>query len=110
MGRSAAADTELATWHISTPVRVEYLAFTSDEMFGRVWDSGLFQAINDECDSLIDDYEEEELKPEQVKRILPVLDSVLRKTSDSVVVAFVEELRAMAEEAVRKEFCLYFVL
>ena len=44
------------------------------DIFDNLWNTGIFQEINPECDSLIDDYEDEFIESQKLNNVLSILE------------------------------------
>jgi len=103
-----AAATQLKNWDVETSIRTEWLPVLSDEHFAMIWESGIFQRINEACGSTISDYEEVVLTVSQLNAALNVLNGMpLPNTAD--VSVFVQNLKAVMSQAIEAKTPLYFI-
>lgn len=99
---------QLAALKIELPIRVEWLPILDDTQFAAIWESGVFQRINDACGIEIADYEEVELA---ASKIGPALQVVRKETKSGAAVSmFFEKLETLLSEAIATNKSVYFVL
>lgn len=103
------ASNELAEWSLTQPARVELITIPDQAIFEEIWQTGVFQAINERCSCLIDDFEEECLRPEAVNEALEVLADKYGKAQSPGVDAFIANLTALLKGAKDRQQCVYFV-
>lgn len=101
------AATQLAAFRIDAPIRAEWLPILGDDEFADIWESGVFQRINEACDIQISDYEEVELKACDIPKALSALKCTNNGRRD--VVTFVDALKQLLKEAATTTKNVYFV-
>ena len=98
---------QLAAFKVDAPIRVEWLAVLGDDQFGNIWESGVLQRINDECEIHISDYEEVELKACEIPKALFAINSTQLGSSD--VLTFCDALKQLLNEAAGTANSVYFI-
>ena len=76
----------------------------SENDFLRLWELGIFNDINNACDSLIDDYEDEVLKGIQLPKTVEVLDRYLSDSDDRII----QRIKEMVLQAIEYGTCVGF--
>lgn len=92
----------------ATPVR--HLSISDDGAFTLFWQAGIFAEINARCDSLIDDYEDEEVDRAKIPRLIEAVEGVAHRSSDARVLEFCRELLRLGEQAAALDRPLFFIL
>ncbi len=101
---------EMSECYVSEESEVKYLPIRSDSLFDELWKTNLFQEINSSCNTLIDDYEEEELRPEALSSALRKIIEKRSSGQSKQVSIFLEDLENLFREAIELTFPVYFVL
>jgi len=106
------AEEKLRINDVDQQTPVEYLQIKDELLFELLWELQLFETINARTGSLIDDYEEEFIEPEDVGRIREAVDEILLKEGAqcSEIRSFLRELSRLAAKAERSQRALLFVL
>jgi hypothetical protein len=102
------AANELSSFHITQPILVEWLPIPSDGQFQLIWDSGLFQRINEACGLAISDFEEVELPWNRIRDAIQAAQ--LSRSQDPHVRAFAVMTTSLLERAWQSEHSVFFVL
>lgn len=103
-----AAATQLTSFHITQPILVEWLPIPSDAQFQSIWESGVFQRINESCGVAISDFEEVELPSSRLEH---AIEAVRRSRShDPLVRHFKELTTSLLERARRSDQSVFFIL
>jgi hypothetical protein len=100
---------QLATWFVDGLVSIDFLPISNDAMFYKLWDTGIFQSLNQKCGTIIDDYEEEALKPDNMEIAMSVLIEFKQTIKDPDVNLFVENLITLCRSAQKNNHPVYFV-
>jgi hypothetical protein len=108
MALTAEAAEQIDAGNVDESTPVQFLPIPGEALFGELWGSGLFAAINRACGSLIDDYESEWLQPEQLPAAGRVVDALHRKRPDGEVGEFLRGLSALIGRAIEGRMRLYF--
>jgi hypothetical protein len=90
---------------------LQYLPIASDCLFEELWSIGLFHAINQECESLLDDYEECMIEESHVFGIAKAIGQVAndcRHSQDAQL--FLKRLQDLVSTATTMRRPLLFVL
>ena len=95
-------------WDVDESIAVDYLPITNEAMFYRLWDIGLFTAINKMCGTLIEDYEAEWLQPEHFPNAATVVTKHLKRNANGEIGDFLEQLLALISRAKESNVPLYF--
>lgn len=98
---------QLAAFKIESPIRVEWLQLMGDDHFALIWESGLFQRINDSCGIEISDYEEVELEASKVAAALNAVQAT--HVTNCSASAFIERLEGLLYDAITSSRSVYFV-
>ncbi len=101
---------EMARFSVSSESDTLYLEIDSQEKFERLWQSHLFQDINQRCACHIGNYEEEPLPPEMLKNVLEVIAEHRAGSQDDEQDDFLERLERLVARAGSLGFPVYFVL
>ena len=109
MALTPEAAEQIDAWNVDESTPVEFLAIAGEALFYELWEIGLFTGINRACASLIDDYEAEWLRPEQLPAAGVVVGGLLRQYSDGEVGQFLRGLSALIGRATAARLPLYFV-
>ena len=73
----------------------------SEESFDKLWELGVFEQINEACDVLIDDYEEEVLKLEKIPTALGVVTRLNEENKTEELIRLRQMLiRAMENQTI----------
>ena len=91
---------------ISGPISVRQISFVNENSFSELYSTGLFDQLNQAFDTLIGDYEEDELHPEQLDTAIRIVDEVIRSRSirRDHVIHRLRELMEFAKASGRKVF------
>ncbi len=100
----------MARFNVSSDTDTSYLEIDSQAEFKLLWQSNLFQDINQECLSLISDYEEEVLPPEQLEKVLEIISRHRADNKAAELDEFLEQLERLVGRASSLGFPVYFVL
>ncbi|MEQ9424573.1 MAG: hypothetical protein RJQ09_09160 [Cyclobacteriaceae bacterium] len=92
-------------------LEVEFCELPSEEIFLGLWDKGLFETINAQLGSMLDDYEEEIIENKKV----PMLRTILKKFEKSSEIDFIErkivlEIIRLCDVAIKLNRSLFFIL
>jgi hypothetical protein len=101
---------QLSRWSVDDFVTVEFLPIGDQSLFDEIWQASIFQSLNSACSTLIDDYEEEVLRPDDLERAIATLSASQRTVKEPAVELFVESLIAICRSALEKHRPVYFVL
>ncbi len=101
---------EMAQLFVSSESDAEYLPIQGDDFFYRIWKTNLFQDLNQRCNLLIDDFQEEALPPESLGDTLCVINEHKSRTSDLKLSDLLTSLEDLVRRAVKLEVPVYFVL
>src|SRR5574340_60352 len=101
---------QLSRWSVDDFVTVEFLPIVDQSLFEEIWKAGVFQALNNACSTVIDDYEEEELHPNLLERAITTLTARQYEVKEPAVELFVESLITICRSALEKHRPVYFVL
>ena len=106
------AEESLRANNVNDSMNVRYLSIANDWMFETLWEVGLFRAINSQCASLLDDYEEEMVEASSAAGVLAAIELVAGNASaqQSDVAKFLEDMRLLADEASKLSRPILFVL
>jgi hypothetical protein len=106
------AENSLRVNDVSRSTRVRYLGIANDQLFETLWKVGLFQAINAQCRSTLDDYEEGLIEPSSASGILTALELVASKPAaqQPEVARFLADARGLVNEAAMSLRPILFVL
>lgn len=99
---------QLASYSIEDSIRAEWLPIPCDSQFDAIWESGVFQRINEVCHVEISDYEEIELPSAQVDMALMVIRHEMNK--ECAKIPFFRNLEQLLQAAKDSERSVYFVL
>lgn len=100
---------QLDSFWVQTPVRAEWIPIEDDLHFDAIWQSGIFQSINESCDIEISSYEEVVLEVDKLKLALDALP-IWPIDEESIVAIFGNMLRGAIADAIETEMPLYFIL
>lgn len=100
---------QISAWDVDESTAVEFLPISSDALFYELWEIELFAEINRQCGSLIDDYEEEWLRQEQLPASACAVVALLRQHRSGAVGEFLNQLSALISKAADTKLPLYFV-
>jgi hypothetical protein len=92
-------EADLRSWNVSENISVDVLSIESASTFNLIWNSGLFQRINEVCGTLIDDYEEEMLELESLECAITVARKHVESFSSGVLRDFGERFLAILNQA-----------
>ena len=92
-----------------SPVRVDHIAI-GDDLFDALWASRIFKEINNACGTLIDDYEEAEMKHDCFPLVLKVLSKYRKEITDERVLDFIKMLESLMQNAMQNKTGVWFVL
>ncbi len=101
----------LARWRergVEKEDQANYLEI-SDRVFHEAWGVGLFARINEKCDSLIDDHEEEEIAAEYLGDVVKIASTCTTVASLEGFKDFCAKLVELCREAMDKGMPLFFV-
>jgi hypothetical protein len=101
---------QLSRGSVDDFVAVGFVPIVSQSLFDEIWEAGLFQSLNSVCSTLIDDYEEEELQPEQLERAIASLAASRHRVMKPGVELFLENLIMLCRSAREKHRSVHFVL
>lgn len=101
---------QLSSWNFGSICRVQFIPLNDDMNYLPIWDSQLFQKINEVCGTNIDDYEEECLTQNMIKDLLVLLNSFILETTNVTAKQFASELKNMAEDALKIGSDIYIIL
>lgn len=107
------AASQLADWEVGATINVEWLEIADDEVFKKIWRSGLLQEINGFCGTKINDYEEEEVPPDCLTKIIGYLEQGSRFTTssnDDDIRYFCSRLLDLCRKGCASNRPLYFIL
>jgi hypothetical protein len=76
--------------------------------FKKLWDIGVFAAINDSCSSLIDDFEEDSIVG--IENLYNCLKAVKMVTNRDGVQDLMNQLEDLVQEAINRKTGIYFFL
>ena len=105
------ADTAIRNNDVEEDTPVDFYEIPDGEVFESLWGKGLFEKINSELGTMIDDYEETEIEFTQIPRISKTITE-FKKTveidrKDSEVVS---QLQRLCQVALNRSASLYFIL
>lgn len=91
---------------IRGPISVRQVSFVNQDSFDELHSTGLLDQLNQAFDTLIGDYEEDELHPEQLDTAIRIVDEVIRSRSISKdhVIHRLRELMEFARTGGRRVF------
>lgn len=69
----------------------------SEEQFYTLWNMGVFDMINIECDALIDDYEEEYLALDKIPKAIEIVNRIISTNSNEKLIELREMLKLAME-------------
>lgn len=101
---------DIRKYSLTETTKVEMVSFEDSDKFYRIWQSGLFKEINAKCGTLIDDYEECLLEPDELRIACEVVQNHAKVTRDSKVKDFCHELSQLLNVADARQFPVIFVL
>ena len=104
------AEDELRRNDIGRDTRVLYVEISTDDVFYRIWETGLFQAINDAVPCLVDDYEEEWIEAAKVRRLKRAILRFAKQLEEREARNFARQLDSLCERALLEQRPLLFVL
>lgn len=82
----------------------------SPGLFQTLWILGLFHAINTACGSMVDEYEEEELRPNQLPALRRALKREQRRFRSDDTRSAIDKMLLLASRAESTGRSLHFVL
>lgn len=88
----------------------DFVDLNQPGLFQTLWVLGLFQAINAACGSMVDEHEEEEVKPYQIPALCRALTQQLRHFRSAETRSAVESILQLARVAESSGRSLHFVL
>ena len=103
-----AARKAIEDWAVTRDTRVQYVAL--EARAEALWTCGVFQALNDACGTLIDEYEEAWLPVSQVPAAQEVLASYTARAEAGSVVESLEALSSLLAASIRLRQPALFVL
>jgi hypothetical protein len=106
--RSAQAVEDIRLNDVSPETPIALCKFSSDDEFYSIWETGIFKKINDACDSIIDDYEGEEVAPEKIKAMQTIVICFLQKSCPEHR-KFLESFSELCTEALAAKMPLFFI-
>jgi hypothetical protein len=90
-----------ASEDVDDTTQADVLWLNDDNLFWQIWNSGLFDALNDDADSLIGDYETEKLTPPQLALAMPrLLDMKLDNSPVAALAQYDSKLAAADDQQV----------
>lgn len=95
---------------ITAEADVSVVRIHGQDAFDAIWRSGIFQAINAETGSIIDDYEEWELASEHLGSVEKRTSSFIGNKKNNGVGVFLIELLALVQQGRRLNMPLFFIL
>lgn len=106
------AEERLFSNEVDMTVQVNHLRIQNDDLFQKLWNSGLFLAINHLCGTQIDDYEESVVKASDSHKLLQVIEAIINNDSaiENDIKAFLLALRALAIKAMERDKPIFFIL
>jgi hypothetical protein len=105
-----AAEEDLRYNDIEPTTAVRCLKITTDQLFANLWNSGVFEQINNLCGSLINDYEQDFVESSQLKKLRNVVEEAIGGASNRELKDFLISLRELANSAILINRPLLFVL
>lgn len=99
---------QINDWGVDGSTAVDFLPIADAALFERLWDIGLFAAINQACGTLIDDFEAAWLPPETLPAAATVVERFLKMNSGGDVGDFLHRLSALIDRAAEAKMPLYF--
>ena len=86
---------------------LEYI-FNTNKEFYNLFETSIYDEINQQCNSMIDDFESDELKSkESLKKCLNILNENI-KNSSLENVEVIKKIIILTEEAIKRDTGLYF--
>jgi len=98
---------QLARCCIETPIRTEWIPVLNEEQFVELWETGVFQKINNTCGINISDYEEVVLRPSQLEAAIGVVREFPNLQGSTR--AFFEGLASLLKDAAEDGRSVYFI-
>lgn len=104
------AEAVLSNWFIDESILVKYLSI-DDVLFEKIYETKLFSQINSQCDSHIDDYEEDSIDFINVVIIENLVSQLLQtKTIDKDVKIFFRNFLELLDYANKNKRQIFFIL
>jgi hypothetical protein len=101
---------QLSRWTVDDFVSVEFLSIANESLFAEIWKAGVFQSINATCSTVIADYEEEDLQPAVLERVIATLTAQQDKIKETTVRLFIESFIGLCRLALEKNRPVYLLL
>ncbi len=89
----ATALEELYSWDVSPSTHVSLARLRPERVFYAFWRTGIFDAINARCGTLIDDAEEEIIQPDQLMAAAGAIDQKLPEIESEDLAGLAREIR-----------------
>ncbi|KAA0139814.1 hypothetical protein FYZ48_07725 [Gimesia chilikensis] len=103
------AEDQLRFWYVDHPLLVNFISLNNDDDYSGLWDLKVFDKINGLCDSMIDDYEEEVIEPDQLYLIVRLIDQEYQNVSSPSLKIFFKSFRELLEKAIENQKPVFFI-
>lgn len=102
------AEEEFRSGDITDNSRFELIELNNDEMYYKLL--GLFNEINEECRTLLDDYETELVEVNKLEKVMAVVGKFNGLKQEPDMFEFIEKFKTLLRKAVCIEMPLIFIL